>query len=86
MRDVRFSGAAFEQYSAWAKRQPKIFERLQRLINETRRTPFEGTGKPEPLKGDLRGCWSRRIDDEHRLIYEVRDTEIKILSCFGHYE
>jgi len=49
-------------------------------------TPFEGIGKPEPLKGDLSGCWSRRIDEEHRLVYEVTDDLIIVLSMYGHYE
>jgi toxin YoeB len=85
MRDVRFTGKAFDDYSAWLTRNPKMFSRIQKLISETRRTPFDGTGKPEPLKGNLRGYWSRRIDDEHRLVYEVSPTEIKVISCYGHY-
>jgi toxin YoeB len=55
------------------------------LIKEIQRTPFAGTGKPEPLKHDLQGCWSRRISQEHRLVYEVKEDKIRILACRYHY-
>lgn len=57
-----------------------------RLIREIQRTPFEGTGKPEPLRGNLSGYWSRRITQEHRLVYRVTDEAVIIVSCRGHYE
>jgi toxin YoeB len=57
-----------------------------RIIEECRKTPFEGIGKPEPLKGNLSGCWSRRISDEDRLVYEVTDDMIIIMSMKGHYK
>lgn len=60
--------------------------RILKLINEIKRTPFKGTGKPEPLKYQLKGKWSRRITDEHRLVYEVSDDLITIISCKFHYE
>lgn len=63
----------------------KIFSRLQRLISETAKNPFEGIGKPEPLRGDLQGLWSRRITDEDRLIYKVTETHILIVACKYHY-
>ncbi len=85
MRVVAFHGNAFEQFTHWAKDDAKIFERLTTLIRETRRTPFEGIGKPEPLKHDLKGYWSRRINDEHRLVYKVTDEAIVIISCKYHY-
>ena len=85
MRAVVFHKAAFEQFTAWAKANPKLFERLVRLISESARDPFVGIGKPEPLKGDLKGCWSRRIDDEHRLVYRVSDAAIAVVSCRDHY-
>jgi toxin YoeB len=69
-----------------ATRDKKIHDRIIVLINEIIRDPFKGIGKPEPLKYDLKGWWSRRITDEHRLIYKVTDTEIVILSCYSHYE
>ncbi|MCF0079119.1 Txe/YoeB family addiction module toxin [Streptomyces lomondensis] len=59
--------------------------RITRLIAEIQRTPFTGIGKPEPLKGDLSGYWSRRIDDEHRLVYRVDEKEVKILKARYHY-
>ncbi len=70
----------------WIQERPKIALRIHRIINERCRTPFEGIGKPEPLKGNLKGKWSRRIDDENRLVYEVSDDEITVLSLFGHYD
>lgn len=85
MRTVAFHKEAFEQFTGWAKANPKLFERLVRLIAEASRDPFVGIGKPEPLKGDLKGCWSRRIDDEHRLVYRVSDAVITIVSCRDHY-
>ncbi len=56
-----------------------------KLIKEVQRTPFEGTGKPEALRHDLSGCWSRRIDKEHRLVYEVKEDKIRVLVCRYHY-
>jgi toxin YoeB len=81
MRIVAFHQSAFEQYNDWAAVDKKVFERLRRLITEAARTPFGGIGKPEPLKGDLKGYWSRRINDEHRLVYKVTDQQIIIVSC-----
>ncbi|WP_310586582.1 Txe/YoeB family addiction module toxin [Runella limosa] len=60
--------------------------RLVELIEEVKRTPFVGKGKPEPLKGDLKGYWSRRITDEHRLVYKVDDQRVTIVACRGHYK
>jgi toxin YoeB len=86
MRIVAFHQSAFEQFNDWAKTDKKVFERLHRLIIEAAKTPFEGIGKPEPLKGDLKGYWSRRITDEHRLVYKVTDQQLIIISCKYHYE
>ena len=86
MRIIAFHQKAFEQYNEWAARDKKGFERLKRIIAETARTPFEGIGKPEPLKRELKGYWSRRVTDEHRLVYKVTDTQIIIVSCMYHYE
>lgn len=85
MRIVSFHADAFEQYNEWAKINRKIFERIHRLITEAARNPFEGVGKPEPLKADLKGYWSRRISDEHRLVYKVTDEQIIIVACKYHY-
>jgi toxin YoeB len=62
-----------------------MLKRINALIKETSRTPFEGTGKPEPLRNELSGWWSRRIDQEHRLVYRVTDTALEIIQCRLHY-
>lgn len=85
MRDIQFTPEAFEQYNSWLFANKSIYNRLNKLIVESARTPFEGTGKPEVLKHDLKGYWSRRISDEHRLVYRVEDTYIKIIACKLHY-
>ncbi len=86
MRVIAFHQSAFEQYNEWALRDKKTFERLRRLITETARTPFAGIGKPEPLKRELKGYWSRRITDEDRLVYKATDDQLIIVSCKYHYE
>lgn len=85
MRDIQFTPEAFEQYNEWLTSNKAIYNRLNKLIKECARTPFEGTGKPEALKYDFKGYWSRRINDEHRLVYRVEDTYIKIVACKMHY-
>ena len=69
----------------WQKNDKNILKRINTLIKDIKRNPFEGIGKPEPLKYELAGCWSRRINSEHRLVYEVREREIVIISCRYHY-
>lgn len=86
MRVIAFQQTAFEQYNEWAKTDKKLFERLQRLISETAKNPFDGIGKPEPLKAELKGYWSRRINDEHRLVYKVTEEQIIIAGCKYHYQ
>lgn len=83
---IAFHQSAFEQYNDWAANDKKMFERICRLIVESAKTPFAGIGKPEPLKRNLKGYWSRRITDEHRLVYKVTDEQIIIVSCKFHYE
>lgn len=85
MRTINFSQKAFNDYYTWSKRDPKIFTRITELITEITREPFKGTGKPEPLKHQFKGLWSRRITQEHRIVYEVSQNEIFIVSCEGHY-
>jgi toxin YoeB len=75
----------WEEYLYWQETDKKIVKKINELVKECLRTPFEGKGKPEPLKGNLSGAWSRRITDEHRLIYEVKDDSIHILQCRFHY-
>lgn len=86
MRTIAFHQSAFDQYNEWALRDKKTFERLRRLITETAKIPFAGIGKPEPLKRELSGYWSRRITDEHRLVYKVTEDQLIIASCKYHYE
>lgn len=85
MRGIEFDPRAFEDLAAWIEEDRKIAIRVVKLIREAQRSPFDGTGKPEPLKHELRGAWSRRIDREHRPVYEVTDEKIKILACRYHY-
>ena len=86
MRNISFTDLAFGHYTNWGRENFKIFERITDLIIEIRREPFKGIGKPEPLKHYTKGAWSRRIDDEHRLIYRFIDDEIQILKCRYHYD
>jgi toxin YoeB len=80
-----FDLAAFEDLAWWVSTDRSKAQRLIKLIREIHREPFAGIGQPEPLRHDLAGCWSRRIDQEHRIVYEVRDQRIRILSCRYHY-
>lgn len=85
MRSLEFDLSGFEDLAWWVQHDRKKALRLLRLIQETQADPFKGIGKPEPLKHELAGCWSRRIDDEHRLVYQVTDAKIRILACRYHY-
>jgi toxin YoeB len=85
-RRILFEAEAFEDYNSWAKMDRKTYNKIVELLKDIERSPFSGIGKPEPLKYELSGFWSRRISDEHRLIYQVTDTEILIAACKSHYE
>lgn len=85
MRSVEFDPSAFEDLAWWAHRDRGQAIRIIRLVGDTQRDPFSGIGKPEPLKHELAGCWSRRIDQEHRLVYQVLPDKIRILACRYHY-
>ncbi len=82
---LAFTESAWQDYLWFQAKNPRLLKRVNKLIKDTLRTPFKGLGKPEPLKGDLSGCWSRRIDNEHRLVYSVTETELTIISCRFHY-
>ncbi len=84
--DIKFRTKAIEQYNNWALTDKKKFKKIIKLLDEIKRTPYTGTGKPEALKHKLSGCWSRRIDRINRLVYQIDETEIIILSCEGHYK
>ena len=83
--DVTFLDDAWQDYLYWQKSDKKILKRINQLIKDAQRTPFEGIGKPEPLKFDMSRLWSRRINQEHRLIYHVKDDCIIIVQCRYHY-
>jgi toxin YoeB len=80
-----FEDQGWEDYTSWLKTDRKMLARINKLIDDTRRDPFTGIGKPEPLKYHLPRAWSRRIDEEHRLVYLVTDKEIIILAARYHY-
>ncbi|HEC13653.1 MAG TPA: Txe/YoeB family addiction module toxin [Acidiferrobacteraceae bacterium] len=84
-RNLAWTEAGWLDYVYWQSQDKKTLKRINKLIDNTLRTPFEGIGKPEPLKENLSGFWSRRIDDTHRLIYAVTDTHITIIACRYHY-
>ena len=86
MMRITFSSNAWKDYVSWQREDKKILRKINDLIKDIQRTPFEGLGKPEPLKFDLSGYWSRRIDLEHRLVYQYQDNEILIYSCKFHYD
>ena len=83
---ITFSKNAWEDYISWQSEDKRMLKKINELIKDIQRTPFEGMGKPEPLKYDLAGLWSRRIDREHRLVYQANETEILIYSCRYHYD
>ena len=80
-----FVPEAWEQYLYWQGQDKKTLKRINILIEAASREPFQGLGKPEPLKGNLSGYWSRRVSDAHRLVYRVTDTELVIVACRFHY-
>ena len=82
---IIFSSQAWEDYLHWQQTDRKLIKRINNLIKEVVRTPFEGTGKPEPLRHALGGYWSRRINDEHRLVYKVEGDSILIAQARYHY-
>ncbi|MBE0645851.1 MAG: Txe/YoeB family addiction module toxin [Bacteroidetes bacterium] len=79
------SEGAWEDYLFWQAHDRQILTRINTLIREMQRTPFSGTGKPEPLRHALAGCWSRRISEEHRLVYKVTDDTVQIVQLRYHY-
>ena len=84
-RKIQFEYSAFAEFNEWASSDKKIYSKIVTLIKDIERSPFSGLGKPEALKHNLAGYWSRRITDEHRLIYQVTDYFITIIACRYHY-
>ena len=85
MKNLEFDPAAFEDLAWWIEKDRRQALRIVKLIEAAQRDPFRGIGQPEPLKHELAGCWSRRIDREHRLVYQVLENKIRILACRYHY-
>ncbi|ASU38194.1 Txe/YoeB family addiction module toxin [Herbaspirillum sp. meg3] len=86
MRNLKFSPEGWGSYEYWHSQDKKTLKRINKLLEATMRDPFDGIGKPEPLKENLSGFWSRRIDDTNRLVYRVTETDIEVASCRYHYE
>lgn len=85
LRSLEFDSAAFEDLAWWVAQDRSQTLRVIRIIREIQRDPFTGIGKPEPLRHELSGCWSRRIDHEHRIVYQVLTDRVRILACRYHY-
>ena len=83
--NIMWTAEAWDDYVYWQGQDRKTLKRINQLIKDTQRSPFEGIGKPEPLKENLTGFWSRRIDETNRLVYEIDGTQINIISCRYHY-
>lgn len=83
-RLLSWTDEAWNSYVYWQTQDKKTLKRINKLISDVKRSPFEGIGKPEPLKENLSGFWSRRIDDTNRLVYAVDDTAITVISCRYH--
>ncbi len=85
-RLLTFTPASWGDYLYWQAQDKKTLRRINQLINEAVRDPFAGIGKPEALRGDLSGCWSRRIDETNRLVYQATDEALIIIACRFHYD
>lgn len=83
--NIMWTAEAWDDYVYWQGQDKKTLKRINQLIKDTQRSPFEGIGKPEPLKENLTGFWSRRIDETNRLVYEFNGAQINIISCRYHY-
>jgi toxin YoeB len=77
---------AWDDYVWWQTQDRKILKRINQLLEDSKRNGYGGIGKPEPLKGEFRGFWSKRIDEVHRLVYRIKDGFIEVVSCKGHYD
>jgi len=83
--NITFTDDSWDDYLYWQDIDKKILKKINQLIKDIKRDPFNGIGKPEPLKYEFTGCWSRRITEEHRVVYEVNEYSIVIISCRFHY-
>ncbi len=86
MLSTKFEPEAFDEYISWQSEDKKTLKKINLLLIDTMRNPFAGIGKPEQLKGDLSGYWSRRIDSQNRLVYRVHNDCVEVFSCKSHYK
>lgn len=86
MGNITFTQRAFDEYLYWQVQDKTMLKKINKLLKDIDRNHFEGLGKPEPLKGDLSGYWSRRIDDTHRLVYRIEEGQVEVYQCKGHYD
>lgn len=86
MNNISFTNKAWEEYCYWQVQDKKTLKKINLLLSDIQRNRFEGLGKPEPLKENLSGFWSRRIDDTNRLVYTINNEQIEIIQCKGHYD
>lgn len=86
MNKIAFTDRAWEEYCYWQKQDKKTLKKINLLLEDIKRNSFTGIGKPEPLKNDLSGFWSRRIDNANRIVYRITNEQIEIIQCKGHYE
>lgn len=86
MSKFLFTEDSWEDYLYWQTQDKKTLKRINQLLQDIERNGYNGIGKPEPLRGDLSGFWSRRIDDEHRIVYRVTEDQVEIIQCRGHYD
>ncbi len=86
MSKIMFAESAWDEYLEWQTLDKKTLRKINGLLKEIQRSPFEGSGKPEPLKGELSGMWSRRINGKDRLVYRYEDGTVIVEQCQGHYE
>ncbi|MCI8352751.1 MAG: Txe/YoeB family addiction module toxin [Clostridia bacterium] len=85
MNKIAFTNEAWEDYCYWQRQDKKTLKRINILLEDIKRNEFAGIGKPEPLKNNLTGFWSRRIDEINRLVYKINNNQIEIIQCKGHY-
>lgn len=86
MSRILFTEHAWEEYIYWQTQDKRTLRRINQLLRVIQRDPFDGIGKPEPLRGELSGFWSRRIDECNRIVYRVKDDIVELLQCKGHYD
>lgn len=84
--NILFTDRAWEEYCYWQSQDKKTLKRINQILADIKRNSFTGIGKPEPLKNELSGYWSRRIDEKNRIVYRINDEHIEVVQCKGHYE